>query len=57
MNEKSFNMQTAEISVDTKPFAVRTKISVTPSGLLAIAVLVSTILITTSVLVFVAKQR
>ena len=57
MSEKTINLQTAEISVDTQPFAVKAKVSVTPSGLLAIAALVGTILISTSVLVFVAKQR
>jgi len=48
--------QTASFSLATRPLSIDAKVEVTPSGLLAIAALVTGILLATSVLVRTAKR-
>ncbi|SIQ54922.1 hypothetical protein [Pseudacidovorax sp. RU35E] len=44
------------LNVTTRPFALSAKVEVTPGGLLAIAALVTGILLTSAVIVRVAKH-
>ena len=49
--------QTADLAITTKPFSIQAKVRVTPAGLLSIAALASTILLSSAVIAWVAKQR
>ena len=48
--------QSATLTVSTRPFAVNLNVEVTPGGLLAIAALVSGILLSTAVIIQSAKH-
>jgi len=50
------NIQTSELSLTAGSFSLQAKVAVTPTGLLAIAALVSGILLSTAVLVQAAKK-
>ncbi len=50
------HIQSAEFHISARSLAVKATVSLTPSGLLAIAALVSGILLSTAVLVAVAKR-
>lgn len=47
--------QTAVLTVSTRPLSISAKVEVTPQGMLAIAALVTGILLSTAVIVRVAK--
>ncbi|RDI24176.1 hypothetical protein [Pseudacidovorax intermedius] len=52
----SASPQTAILNVSTRPFSISAKVEVTPGGMLAIAALVTGILLSTAVIVRVAKS-
>ncbi|RYF54881.1 MAG: hypothetical protein EOO27_22555 [Comamonadaceae bacterium] len=53
---KNSNVQSAELTVTGAPLAIKARVDVTPAGLLAIAALVCGILLSTAVIVSVAKR-
>ena len=50
------NRQISRLNMAAGPFSLQAKLSVTPTGLLSIAALVGTILLTTAVLVQAARK-
>lgn len=56
MNDPRTGRQRAAISLSPGPVRLKAKVDVTRGGLLAVGVLVSSILLSTAVLVRVAKQ-
>lgn len=56
MKPNQQSLQMAELTVATQPFSIQAKVEVTPVGLLAIAALVSGILLGTCAIVWVAKR-
>ena len=50
------NRQTSRLNMAAGPFSLQAKLSVTPTGLLSIAALVGTVLLTTAVLVQAARK-
>ncbi|MET3515842.1 hypothetical protein ABIC63_003628 [Pseudacidovorax sp. 1753] len=52
----SASPQTAVLNVSTRPFSVSARVEVTPGGMLAIAALVTGILLSTALIVQAAKR-